>query len=222
MSEKKREKKSESLEVRLPWSVKRAFMRETKRNGETASDAVRRFIDDYLEKAAQAENPSPFSAPLSEITMTVTNNPRKTFAMALSAAAAAFTIAALPSAADESGFDILDKNKDGVIQAEDIGEGADVLFSVLDKNGDNQITRDEFGDVKAKVIKTKSGDKTVVTRKISVVKVDATEKGIDDPDLAAKIVKQIDIRSFSDEPMSDAEMQALIEEALAEEAAKEN
>lgn len=212
MSDKKREKKSESLEVRLPWSVKRAFMRETKRNGETASDAVRRFIDQYLEEAAQAQKPTP----LSEITMTVAKNPRKTLAMTLSAAATAFTIAALPSAADESGFDVLDKNKNGVIEAEDIGEGADVLFSVLDKNGDNQITRDEFGDVKAKVIKTESGDKTVVTRKISVLKVDASEDGIDDPELAKKIVKRIEVKNLGDGDMDEAVLQALIKEALDE------
>ena len=44
---KRREKKSESLDIRLPFEQKREFMDATRKQGETASDALRRFIAAY-------------------------------------------------------------------------------------------------------------------------------------------------------------------------------
>jgi len=154
MTDKRREKKSESLEVRLPYSVKRAFMRATKRRGETASEAVRQFIDQYLEEAAQAETPSA----LSEITMTVTKNPRKTLAMALSAAAAAFTFAALPSAADDGVLALLDMNGDKVLTRSDFEtmQGGDEAFEAIaekaDKNAGGQISEAEFATFESNAV----------------------------------------------------------------------
>jgi Ca2+-binding EF-hand superfamily protein len=48
MTRKRTPKKSESLEVRLPHGVKRAFMARARSRGRTASSLVREFIDSYL------------------------------------------------------------------------------------------------------------------------------------------------------------------------------
>lgn len=41
-------KKSESLEIRLPYPTKQAFMARCRDDGRSASDAMRGFIDGYL------------------------------------------------------------------------------------------------------------------------------------------------------------------------------
>lgn len=48
MTRSKPPKKTESLEVRLPHAVKRAFMAKARSQGRTASALVREFIDSYL------------------------------------------------------------------------------------------------------------------------------------------------------------------------------
>jgi Ca2+-binding EF-hand superfamily protein len=47
-----REKKSESLEVRLPHRLKQAFMDRCRAEGASASEAVRRMIEAYVERPA--------------------------------------------------------------------------------------------------------------------------------------------------------------------------
>ena len=42
-------KKSESLEIRLPYPTKQAFMARCRDDGRSASDALRAFIDGYLD-----------------------------------------------------------------------------------------------------------------------------------------------------------------------------
>lgn len=95
----RKEKKSESLDVRLPYSVKTAFMAATKRKGETASEAVRRFIETYIEEA-EYETVTPLWR---ETATTVRKNPLKSLAAA-SAVASAMTMTALPAAAIEAGY----------------------------------------------------------------------------------------------------------------------
>ena len=48
MTRRKLPKKTESLEVRLPHAVKRAFMARARAQGRTASSLVREFIESYL------------------------------------------------------------------------------------------------------------------------------------------------------------------------------
>ena len=50
----KRKKKSETLDIRLPLEQKQAFMSAVRSNEETASNAIRRFIADYVSKAEKA------------------------------------------------------------------------------------------------------------------------------------------------------------------------
>ena len=94
---KRPEKKTESLDVRLPHSVKRDFMAAARARGETASAAVRRFIDGYIAETETGRS----ETPIKELTMTVKRNPLKSLAMAASAAMAASLFATLPSTADD-------------------------------------------------------------------------------------------------------------------------
>ena len=94
---KRPEKKTESLDVRLPHSVKRDFMAAARARGETASAAVRRFIDGYIAETETGRS----ETPIKELTMTVKRNPLKSLTMAASAGMAAVLFVALPSTADD-------------------------------------------------------------------------------------------------------------------------
>lgn len=106
---KRPEKKSESLEIRLPYSQKQAFMEACRERGVTASDVLRSFIADDLESQA--------APPQEERTwsMTLKNNPLKTAASLAGAALAAATFGTGASFADDEVFSAYDKNSDGVI-----------------------------------------------------------------------------------------------------------
>jgi hypothetical protein len=47
-------KKSESLEIRLPYPTKQAFMARCQDDGRSASEAMRDFIDGYLDPAPKS------------------------------------------------------------------------------------------------------------------------------------------------------------------------
>jgi hypothetical protein len=95
-------KKSESLEIRIPYPTKLAFMARCRAEGRSASEALRAFIDDQL---AAAQPPRPR---------------RGTWRLIAGAAiAAAVGAAAVPSLARPglraAEFAHLDANRDGVI-----------------------------------------------------------------------------------------------------------
>ncbi len=98
---KQREKKSETLEVRLPHSKKEAFKAACEKEGITASHAVRTFIDAYLKRSRRMK----LKQIAQELSMTLIQNPAKTTggigALLLSAFAAAALFAA-PSMADKN------------------------------------------------------------------------------------------------------------------------
>ncbi|MAP95716.1 MAG: hypothetical protein CMK07_12270 [Ponticaulis sp.] len=134
------EKKSETLEVRLPYSQKIAFMDACKEEGITASEALRAGIDEFLETRSRQ---SQHSHAMKDV-VTLMTRKKKTVGslLALSLSAVAFT--ALPSAAADELFVQFDKNKDGVLTAGEISKNDGKVFDVLDKNGDGEISPDEF------------------------------------------------------------------------------
>lgn len=96
-------KKSETLEVRLPYDAKTAFMTRCRESGQTASEAVRRFIEGEL-----TGPPKPRS------------RQRAWQTLAAAAAGLAIGAAAAPSLAqtgadDQARFETLDRNADGVL-----------------------------------------------------------------------------------------------------------
>jgi hypothetical protein len=59
MSAPRRLKKSESLEIRIPYPTKQAFMARCQADGVSASEALRGFIDGQLAPAAPARRKAP-------------------------------------------------------------------------------------------------------------------------------------------------------------------
>ena len=115
-------KKSETLEIRLPYPTKLAFMADCRDRGVSASEALRRYIDTELSAAPVAR---PARRPWRLITGAV-------IAVLVGAAA-------LPSLAHtglRSEFDRLDANRDGLVSAEE--------FARRDANHDGAISFDEF------------------------------------------------------------------------------
>ncbi|MEM9180651.1 MAG: energy transducer TonB [Pseudomonadota bacterium] len=94
MTKQRLEKKSEMIEVRLPHSKKEAFKRACEEEGITVSEAVRTFIDAYLQRSRTVR----LKRIAKEISMTLVRNPIKTTGGVGGLIAAAFATATLFSA----------------------------------------------------------------------------------------------------------------------------
>ncbi|MBL4787807.1 MAG: hypothetical protein JKY60_01715 [Kordiimonadaceae bacterium] len=133
-----REKKSETLEVRLGYRKKTAFMAACKTEGKTASAVVRNFIDGYLDK-----NNSAF-------VRIVGDHKRKIAAVGtVGLLALTFASVTAPSSAGATMLmRIMDTNHDGVISLADENEKnrkvLSFLVSSMDKNADGAIDADEL------------------------------------------------------------------------------
>ncbi len=57
MPEPRKLKKSESLEIRIPYPTKQAFMARCRDEGRSASEALRGYIDSQLKQEAPARDP---------------------------------------------------------------------------------------------------------------------------------------------------------------------
>ena len=116
-------KKSETLEIRLPYPTKLAFMARCRDEGRSASEALRHFIDGHLEGRGPARR----------------SLRRSRHLVAGALFAAALGAIALPSLARPSlraEFDRLDLNGDRSISLAE--------FARLDANHDGKVSFDEF------------------------------------------------------------------------------
>lgn len=97
-------KKSETLEIRLPYETKTAFMARCRDEGRTASDALRGFIDGEVEGRP-------------------TRSRSRIWIVAAAALGLAIGAAAAPSLAqttpDHAAFRKLDRNADGALSYEE-------------------------------------------------------------------------------------------------------
>lgn len=151
----RREKKSESLEVRLPHSTKQEFMDACEREGITASQAVRTFISVYVRRSRRAK----LKTICQDLAMKLIKHPAKTAGISLAALAGALAFTATPSLADDDAFERLDSNTDGYITEADEPIGAVMVEHLgdLDTDSDGKISRAEFQDA------TSNGNVTVKT-----------------------------------------------------------
>ena len=137
-------KKSETLEVRIPYETKQAFLTACREDGTTASEVVRESVQTYLD---ERERP-----PIQEKRTLVMKLPQPVrhygprIAAGSIAAIGLATFVALPSAASPD------------FKAQ---------FNQMDKNGDGVLSPDEFLGPKAEIVPDK-GEKNIVieTRKI--------------------------------------------------------
>lgn len=202
----RKEKKSESLDVRLPHSVKQDFMQEAHARGETASEAVRRFIDTYLNETPAGQSSTPIGTFMTMAKPHLT----KLAAMAGAITAGAFALTLMPTAvADEAVFERLDKNDDGAITPGEIAPGDDALFDLLDTDGSGTITPDEF-EAEANVVKISD---TVSTdgdteQDVRIITVNATDVDMSE-DGKIRIMRSVNERHV-DIDMSDEDVEALI------------
>lgn len=97
MTNQRPEKKSETLEVRMPHSKKQAFMKACERQGITASEAVRTFVDEYLKRSRRAK----LKTIAKDMTMKLLDNPLKTTGSVTALTLFAIAFTAPVSSADD-------------------------------------------------------------------------------------------------------------------------
>lgn len=135
------EKKSESLEVRLSYSQKIAFMEACKKEGLTASEALRAGIEGFLEEHSQ-QSQSTFQ--IKDVVTLMKRNIKKTLGTAGAVAAGGMLMLATPVVASDEMFERLDRNSDGVITSGEISANDSAVFEILDTNNDGEISLAEF------------------------------------------------------------------------------
>ncbi len=119
----RRLKKSETLEIRLPYPTKLAFMARCRDDGRTASEALRHFIDGHLERPAQ-------------VTQASRGAHRLIVGALIAAAVGAFALPSLARPSLRAEFDRLDLNGDHAISLSE--------FAAMDANHDGKVTFGEF------------------------------------------------------------------------------
>jgi hypothetical protein len=121
LSDPRPPKKSETLEIRIPYPTKTAFMEKAKAEGRAASEIVREQIDAYL-----GQEPEPQSLADKAVVLIRQNLRGAGLMLAGAGSALAISLAAAPATAmpGSGGADIL--------QATSAANGADPLMIVVD------------------------------------------------------------------------------------------
>ncbi|MDP3736266.1 MAG: EF-hand domain-containing protein [Hyphomonadaceae bacterium] len=156
----RREKKSETLEVRIPYETKQAFLTACREDGTTASEVVRTSVQTYLDERGR---PTPQQA---RTLIMKLPQPVRRYGLRIAAGGIAAvglaTFAALPSAAAPdfaTQFKTLDKNGDGMLSADEFTgpkggneDGKDVIVETrvhkTSKDGANAPPANEKPEIK--------------------------------------------------------------------------
>lgn len=159
MTDPRPPKKSETLEVRIPHDTKRAFLEACRREGRTASEVVRGYIDGHIAQARAAERRRgrlrDRSDPQRSLIMSLTSrNGRRTLLAGAVGALGLMAIAVSPSAADidlRAMFDRIDADADGRVTLEEFAQprarGGDVMIMRSERvEIDDEGARSERGE----------------------------------------------------------------------------
>jgi len=133
MSKARPPKKTETLEVRLPYALKRDFMAQARSRGRTASAELREFIDSYLADRRPVERRPGLSRLMSKRMA----KPAAATAMIGAIVAAHLMLPTAAAAASDfrSAFAQIDRNEDGRLKP-------DALHSLDDGRGANGVVPD--------------------------------------------------------------------------------
>lgn len=124
---KRPEKKSETLEVRLPYSQKQAFMATCRDQAITASDVVRGLIEDFMRVDPSPAEVAP--APVRQWAMTFRDHPKMTSMAAAGLSGLALMMGTAPAAAEEGTAARLTPTQDTslTIEGDLAAPGAEIL-----------------------------------------------------------------------------------------------
>jgi predicted DNA-binding protein len=157
MSSQRPPKKSETLEIRIPYPTKTAFMEKAKAEGRAASEIVREQIDAYLEQETAPEHEN-FAD--KAVVMIRRNLKGAGLMLAGAGSALAISLAAAPATAGRgldaplaaTGLNATDGSSPlmivvdvpaGGLTAEELGRLVGNAFAKLDKNGNGVISLGE-------------------------------------------------------------------------------
>jgi hypothetical protein len=157
MTSQRPPKKSETLEIRIPYPTKTAFMEKAKAEGRAASEIVREQIDAYLEQVAA---PEPENFADKAVVMIRRNLKGAGLMLAGAGSALAISLAAAPATAGRgldaplaaTGLNATDGSSPlmivvdvpaGGLTAEELGRLVGNAFAKLDKNGNGVISLGE-------------------------------------------------------------------------------
>ena len=156
--------------------------------------------------------------------MTLARHRFKSIATAAGAAIGVFSVTALPSAADSTAFDALDKNSDGIITEGEIAPGHDAdIIAKLDTDGSGGVSREELEAAgnRIEIIQNEdeSGEdgETITKRTVKVLEFNDEAGGEIYGEVKIESNKKVIVKRIdSGEELSEADLDALIEEALSE------
>ena len=114
MDRKRPLKKDETVEVRLSYAAKTAFMARCQAEGRTASEAIRRFIDAELNQTAARRSIPTGWRQLAAAALA---------GLALGAVAVPALAQSRSAAPSRAAFDRLDRNHDGVVSFDEYRAG---------------------------------------------------------------------------------------------------
>ena len=140
MSEPRAPKKSETLEIRIPYPTKTAFMEKARAEGKAASEIVRERIDAYL-----AEEPEPQTLK-DKVVIQIRRNLRGAgLLLAGAGSALAISLAASPASAlpGRDALMIVVDLPAGGLTATELGELVQKAVARLDKDGNGFIRSGE-------------------------------------------------------------------------------
>lgn len=140
MSGDRKEKNSERIEIRLPYTAKNRFLEACRRAGDTPSQVLRSAITAYSDTIEAAER----QQLKQDLKMKLINNPLKAASMLAASAATALFLVTAPSAADDSLFDTFDHNNDGELTKIDLPKEISTILNALDRDKSGSITKSEF------------------------------------------------------------------------------
>lgn len=125
MTDRKDPKKSESIEVRVPWRLKQEFMARARREGRSASEVIRDLMEGYVRRPAQRSAQQTLETAMNVIR----KRPRAGFAAVLGAAGISAVLAStIPAGAApdlRAHFMHLDANGDGIVTMAEIAPQAE-------------------------------------------------------------------------------------------------